>query len=70
MWQTYTPDDKLLVLRRTDAGWLATCLAARAEAENAEDAIREALGVDNPSGDAELETWIAEHVAALEAEGA
>jgi hypothetical protein len=65
MWQTYTPDDKLLVLRRTDSGWLATCLATRAEAESVEDAIREALGVGNPSGDEELESWIAEHVAAL-----
>ena len=32
MWETYTPDGRLLVLRRTDTGWLATCLAARAEA--------------------------------------
>ena len=68
MWQTYTPDNKLLVLRRTDAGWLATCLAARAESASAEVAIRDALGVTKPSGDEELEAWIAAHVAALEDE--
>ncbi len=68
MWQTYTPDNKLLVLRRTDTGWLATCLATRAESANAEEAIREALGVEQPSGDEELEAWIAAHVAALEDE--
>jgi hypothetical protein len=68
MWQTYTPDNKLLVLRRTEEGWLATCLSARAEAAGAEEAIREVLGVRKPSGDEELEAWIAAHVAALESE--
>lgn len=68
MWQTYTPDNRLLVLRRTDTGWLATCLAARTESESAEGAIRGALGVGGPSGDDELETWIADHVAALDRE--
>ncbi len=69
MWQTYTPDNRLLVLRRTDDGWLATCLATRAESPSAEAAIREAIGVSNPSGDEELEAWIAQHLAALETEG-
>ncbi len=68
MWQTYTPDDRLLVLRRTGSGWLATCLSARAESESAEGAIREAIGAGTPSGDEELEAWIAEHVKALESE--
>jgi pyruvoyl-dependent arginine decarboxylase (PvlArgDC) len=68
MWQTYTPDNELLVLRRTDSGWLATCLSARAESASAEAAIREAIGVGKPSGDEELEAWIAEHVSALESE--
>jgi hypothetical protein len=68
MWQTYTPDNKLLVVRRTDTGWLATCLAKRAESASAEAAIREVLGVEQPSGDEELEAWIAAHVAALEDE--
>jgi hypothetical protein len=68
MWQTYTPDNKLLVLRRTDSGWLATCLSARVESASAEVAIREAIGVGDPSGDEELEAWIAEHVPALQAE--
>jgi hypothetical protein len=66
MWDTYTPDGRLLVLRRTDEGWIATCLSRRGEAASAEEAIREAIGVENPSGDAELEQWIKEHVDALD----
>jgi len=66
MWDTYTPDGQLLVLRRTDEGWIATCLSRRGEAASAEEAIREAIGVESPSGDAELEQWIREHVDALE----
>ena len=66
MWDTYTPDGRLLVLRRDDKGWLATCLSNRVEAATAEEAIRGAIGVENPSGDEELEAWIKEHVAALE----
>ena len=70
MWQTYTPDYQVFVLRRTDDGWLATCLRrTRAESQRAEAAIREAIGVSNPSGDEELEAWIAQHLAALETEG-
>jgi hypothetical protein len=68
MWQTYTPDGMILTLRRNDDGWLATCLTRRVEAATAEEAIRGALGVEKPSGEAKLEEWIAEHVAALEAE--
>jgi hypothetical protein len=66
MWETYTPDGRLLVLRRSPGGWLATCLSTRAEAPRVEDAIRAAIGVANPSGDEELERWIAAHVAELE----
>lgn len=68
MWQTFTPDGMILTLRRNDGGWLATYLTRRVEAGTAEEAIRGALGVENPSGEAKLEEWIAEHVAALEAE--
>ena len=66
MWETYTPDGRLLVLRRTATGWLATCLATRAEAAGLEQAIRAAIGVGSPSGDEELESWLAAHVAELE----
>jgi hypothetical protein len=66
MWDTYTPDGRLLVLRRADDGWIATCLSRRGEAPTAEEAIREALGVESPSENAELEAWIKEHAAALE----
>ena len=73
MWEAYTPDKRLLVIRRTGEGWLATCLSARVEAATAEEAIRGAIGAPAPAageqpGDSELEAWIAEHVAALEAE--
>ena len=66
MWDTYTPDGRLLVLRRAEDGWIATCLSRRAEGATAEEAIRGAIGVESPSGDAELEEWIRAHVAALE----
>jgi hypothetical protein len=69
MWQTYTPDGMILTLRREADGWLATFLQRRVEATTAEEAIRGALGVESPSGDPKLEAWIAEHVAALEADG-
>jgi hypothetical protein len=67
MWDTYTPDGRLLVVRRGEGGsWIATCLSTRAEAASAEAAIREAIGVENPSGDEQLEAWIAGHVAELD----
>jgi hypothetical protein len=68
MWQTYTPDGVILTIRRQDDGWLATCLHRRTEASTPEEAIRGALGVESPSGDPKVEEWIAEHLAALEAE--
>jgi hypothetical protein len=68
MWQTYTPDGVILTLRKQDDGWLATCLHRRVEAPTPEEAIRGALGVEKPSGDPKVEHWIAEHLAALEAE--
>jgi len=70
MWQTYTPDGLVLTIRRQGDGWLATCTQLRVEAATPEEAIRGALAVGNPSGDAKLEEWIAEHVAALEQEAA
>ena len=70
MWQTYTPDGMIVTIRREGDGWLATYLQRRIEAATAEEAIRGALGVGSPADDAKLEEWIAEHVAALEAESA
>ncbi len=67
MWQTFTPDGLVLALRRTGAGWVASCLAQRAEAPTAEEAIRLVLRVENPSGDEKLEAWIRAHVAELDA---
>jgi hypothetical protein len=67
MWQTTTPDGRTLILRRTEEGWLATCLATRAEGATAEEAIRGAVGSDLNGNDAELERWIADHVAELDA---
>ena len=68
MWQTYTPDGLILTIRHEGDGWLATYLQRRVEAQTPEEAIRAALGVGSPADDAKLEVWIAEHVAALEAE--
>jgi hypothetical protein len=68
MWQTYTPDGMILTLRNDAGGWLATYLHRRVEAPTPEEAIRGALGVGSPAEDAKLEEWIAEHLAALEAE--
>jgi hypothetical protein len=68
MWQTYTPDGLILTIRREGEGWLATYLQQRVEAPTPGEAIRGALGVGSPADDAKLEEWIAEHVAALEAE--
>jgi hypothetical protein len=70
MWQTYTPEGWLLVLRRNESGWNATCLSRSAQGQTAEEAIRGALGVESPSGNPQLETWIADHVAELDREGA
>jgi hypothetical protein len=67
VWQTYTPDGSVLALRHQDDLWIATCLGLRVEATTAEDAIRGALRVEKPSGDAGLERWIADHVAELDA---
>jgi hypothetical protein len=66
MWQTYTPDGRLLLLRRTDDGWHATCLARSVQAATAEAAIRGAIDAGAPSDDPELEQWIADHVAELD----
>ena len=70
MWQTYTPDGMIVTIRRDGDGWLATYLQRRIEASTPEEALRRALGVGSPADDAKLEEWIAEHVAALEAESA
>ncbi len=69
MWQSYTPDGRLLILRRSGDGWLATSLSRRGESESAEQAIREALGAPLDGNSEALEAWIVEHVAALEAAG-
>jgi hypothetical protein len=53
--QTDTPDGLVLTIRRQDEGWLATCLQRRIEAPAPEEAIRGALGVESPSGNARLE---------------
>ena len=70
MWQTYTPDGMIVTIRRERDGWLATYLQRRIEASTPEEALRGALGIGSPADDAKLEEWIAEHVAALEAESA
>jgi hypothetical protein len=67
MWQTFTPDGRGLVLRRIETGWVATCLGNRIESDSAAEAIRQAVGSDSKSTEAELEQWIGELVAELDA---
>lgn len=69
MWQDYLPDGRPLVLRRTDSGWVASCLANRIEAPTAEEAIRGAVEAPISGTQEELDEWIAAHVAELEAVG-
>ena len=69
MWQATPPDGRLLFLRRSEAGWLASCLASRAEAPSAEEAIRKAVGAPLDGRLDTLEAWIADHVAELEGAG-
>ena len=66
MWQAYTPDGRLLILRRSASGCLATCLSSRAESPTAEEAIRGALGAPLDGRVEALEAWIADHVAELD----
>ena len=68
MWQSTTPDGRLLVLRRSGDGWLATCLSNRAESLTAEGAIRQAIGAPLDGRLEALEAWIADHVAELAGE--
>jgi hypothetical protein len=70
MWSTDMPDGRFLTLRKTEDGWLATCLSNRSEAPTAEQAIREAAGgrlLDRP--EAEFDEWVASLVAELETDG-
>ena len=67
MWQTYTPDSGCSCSRRTDrrAG-SRRCLSAAGRGRRPPRRRSAAvLGVEQPSGDEELEAWIAAHVAAL-----
>jgi hypothetical protein len=64
MWQTYTPDNRLLLVQQTASGWLATCGPNRVESPDAAAAIRGAI-VGDGTADESLEAWIADHVAQL-----
>ncbi|HEY4347936.1 MAG TPA: hypothetical protein VGM80_10125 [Gaiellaceae bacterium] len=70
MWQTYTPDGRVIAIRKTESGWLATCLANRVESASAEQAIREAIGEPLEGTREELDRWIVEHAVDLEAAAA
>jgi hypothetical protein len=70
IWQAYTADGRLLILRRTESsGWLAICLSKRAESPTAMAAIRRALGAPLDGRVEALEAWIADHVAELDSAG-
>lgn len=70
-WRTYTPDGRVLTVRRSGGGWAAACDDG-GEREHAQlvEAIRDALGQDRgeglligAAGAASLEQWIRETAA-------
>lgn len=75
-WRTYTPDGRVLTVRRTEGGWAAACDdGPEHERERLPDAIREAVGHDRGESllmqwgahDA-LESWVAEQADRIERE--
>jgi hypothetical protein len=45
-WRTYTPDGRVLTVRREETRWIAACEGAEAEDERLVEAIRDAVGGD------------------------
>lgn len=75
-WRTYTPDGRVLTVRRAHGGWAAACDDGRDyESESLTEAIRDAVGHERGESmllhfgahDA-LTTWIAEQAERIERE--
>jgi hypothetical protein len=64
-WRTYTPDGRVLTVRRAGSGWVAACGGREAARESLVDALREAVvGEAVPlRRDESLESWIRETAA-------
>jgi len=70
-WRTYTPDGRMLEVEHDGLEWVARCDGARGAGTSAREAITEALGSDGISiapSEPDLEAWIAEQAARIEAE--
>jgi len=69
-WRTYTPDGRMLEVEHDGLEWVARCDGAVGAGSSAREAITEALGSDGISigSEPDLETWIAEQAARIEAE--
>jgi hypothetical protein len=75
-WRTYTPDGRVLTVRREDDRWTAVCGDGREYAdESLHDAIRDAVGHERGealtlrlSAHDALSAWVAEQAARIQAE--
>jgi hypothetical protein len=74
-WRTYTPDGRVLVVRRTESGWVAACDGDEFESERLADAMRDAVGYERGetlqlgrSTHDTIAAWVAEQSARIERE--
>jgi hypothetical protein len=61
-WRTYTPDGRVLTVRRTEAGWAAACEGTEAERISLVEAIRDVIvgGALPLRRESTLDLWIEE----------
>ena len=69
-WRTYTPDGRVLTVRRSSNGWIAACDGTEREHARLDDAIRDAVGGDRGESlligrrnSESLEQWVQETAA-------
>jgi hypothetical protein len=74
-WRTYTPDGRVLVVRRTENGWHASCDGSEFESDRLADAMRDAVGHERGetlqlgrSAHDAIAAWVAEQSARIERE--
>lgn len=74
-WQTYTPDGRVLTVRRTADGWTARCNGGEYGSASLLDAIRDAVG--HARGEAlrldvhsfaSIERWVVDQASRIERE--
>jgi hypothetical protein len=69
-WRTYTPDGRVITVRRSDEGWRVECEGQSADSTQLIDALRDAVGSERGEGlligaksNASLEQWLRETAA-------